>query len=75
MPTYRVKLFAYLKDKFGPEIEVESEAKAHALIEALQARGIPMNTSRLAVNNEFVLDDIELQERDELAVIPPVSGG
>jgi molybdopterin synthase sulfur carrier subunit len=29
----------------------------------------------VAVNNEYASDDIALQEGDEIALIPPVSGG
>jgi molybdopterin synthase sulfur carrier subunit len=29
----------------------------------------------VAVNNEYAADDVVLHERDEIALIPPVSGG
>jgi len=29
----------------------------------------------LAVNNDYATDDVVLHERDEIALIPPVSGG
>jgi molybdopterin converting factor subunit 1 len=29
----------------------------------------------VAVNNEYAADDVVLRERDEIALIPPVSGG
>lgn len=29
----------------------------------------------VAVNNEYAADDVALHERDEIALIPPVSGG
>ena len=29
----------------------------------------------VAVNNEYAQPDVRLQERDEIALIPPVSGG
>ena len=32
-------------------------------------------TLRFAVNNEYATEDLLLQENDEVALIPPVSGG
>lgn len=29
----------------------------------------------IAVNNEYASDDLQLSEKDEIALIPPVSGG
>ncbi len=29
----------------------------------------------IAVNNEYAQDDLVISERDEIAIIPPVSGG
>jgi molybdopterin converting factor small subunit len=29
----------------------------------------------IAVNNEYALDDDRINENDEIAIIPPVSGG
>lgn len=34
-----------------------------------------LNTVRFAVNSSYVPDDHVLQEGDEIALIPPVSGG
>jgi len=33
------------------------------------------NNFSIAVNMEYATDDIMLQENDEIALIPPVSGG
>lgn len=34
-----------------------------------------LSTYMIAVNNEYALDGDTIHERDEIAVIPPVSGG
>jgi len=30
---------------------------------------------RIAVNKEYIVEDISLKEQDEIAIFPPVSGG
>jgi len=34
-----------------------------------------LSSLAVAVNNDYVTDDTALHERDEIALIPPVSGG
>lgn len=34
-----------------------------------------LSTYMIAVNNEYALDGDTIHERDEIAIIPPVSGG
>ena len=34
-----------------------------------------LSSLAVAVNNEYAADDTPLHERDEIALIPPVSGG
>ena len=34
-----------------------------------------LKSVRLAVNSEYATEDLLLQENDEVALIPPVSGG
>ena len=72
---FTVKLFAHLKDRFGETVNVESEPTSGALLTALAEQGLPVETSRLAVNLRFVRGATELSAADELALIPPVSGG
>ena len=45
-----------------------------ALAERFPLREL-LAVSRIAVNHEFAADSIVLRESDEVAVIPPVSGG
>ena len=33
------------------------------------------NILRIAVNKEYVIDNISLNQNDEIAIFPPVSGG
>tara|TARA_Y100000590_G_C15554814_1_gene952391 strand:- start:307 stop:552 length:246 start_codon:yes stop_codon:yes gene_type:complete len=36
---------------------------------------LDQNIIRIAVNNEYVIDDIPISNNDEIAIFPPVSGG
>lgn len=47
----------------------------HALAERFERLAPALPTVRFAVNDEFATDTTELCEGDEVAVIPPVSGG
>lgn len=57
--------------------EVGSSAKA--LVEALTKKfpylDFEKNQISLAVNKEYITDDIELQDGDEVALLPPIAGG
>lgn len=81
--TYQLKLFAVLKERVGSDTwEYESgdgPIKGSDLLKAFfQAHpsldGLKKVT-RLAVNQAFCADDPVLAPEDELALIPPVSGG
>jgi molybdopterin converting factor subunit 1 len=77
-----VKLFAMLKDKAGANellLDVPSGASVARAVEALTKqypslagaiRGVAV-----AVNLSRVNDQTVLQDGDELALLPPVSGG
>ena len=78
----RVKLFAILRDRAGKSemmLELTSGASVSTAIARLaqQAPAIRDLLSRvaLAVNREYVKPDQILNDGDELALIPPVSGG
>ena len=73
--TFDVKLFAYLRQEHGESVAVDCDPTAGALLDSLFDMGIDTKTSRLAVNQEFVKREHKLRDGDEIAVIPPVSGG
>jgi molybdopterin converting factor subunit 1 len=77
-----VKLFAILKERAGvsefaielprgsaTSVALESIATRHPRLRELLPR------AALAVNREYVPRDTTLNDGDELALIPPVSGG
>lgn len=73
----RVRLFAALRERAGvPELELElpEGALVGDAIDQTKAltEGIPV---AVAVNEEYVDVDTMLHEGDELALIPPISGG
>jgi MoaE-MoaD fusion protein len=75
----RVRLFAQLRERAGTsELELElpegarvRDALAADAVASLAA-GLPLV---LAVNREYASEDAPLSANDELALIPPVSGG
>lgn len=81
--TVRVRLFAILRERAGRE-SMELELPEGATVgEALQALArepglgdlltrLPLGT---AVNREYAGQDVTLRAHDELALIPPLSGG
>jgi molybdopterin converting factor subunit 1 len=80
--TVRVLLFAAARDLAGTDLATVALA-AGATVAQLRAalgRDFPalaalLAKSALAVNHDFADDDRVLRESDEVAVIPPVSGG
>ena len=73
----RVRLFAGLRERAGAdeiELELPDDARVHDALEQLGqlANGIPVV---MAVNREYADKDAPLHADDELALIPPVSGG
>jgi molybdopterin converting factor subunit 1 len=79
----RIRLFAVLRERVGREsmeVELESGATVQDAIEALSREpGLGELMERLpvvmAVNREYAPQESVLSEGDELALIPPVSGG
>lgn len=77
----RIRFLARLREHAGVEAE-EFKAPAQATVadvyDALRGRhsGLPAKDGvRAAVNYEFVAWDVTVSEGDEIAFIPPVSGG
>jgi len=78
----KVRLFASYREAVGQpvvEVPLDAEAGAAALWDALVARYPALATlptpSGYAVNDEYVRSPGPLRESDEVALIPPVSGG
>jgi molybdopterin synthase sulfur carrier subunit len=77
---YRILYFASLRDAAGRDGEqVESaHADARALYAELRERNgfsLPAERLRVAVNGEFAAWDRAVADGDEIAFLPPVSGG
>ncbi len=78
-----VRLFATMRRRAGTEmleLELADGATTADALAALATRAgladlVERMPLRLAVNREYVRDDVVLTPGDELAVIPPVSGG
>ena len=74
-----VRLFAQLRDQFDADtvrVEAGTVAGLRLALDALRpAAASLLARCRIAVNLEFVDDDHAVGPGDEIAVIPPVSGG
>jgi molybdopterin synthase catalytic subunit len=76
----RVRLFASYREAAGTsrlELPLAAGARVRDLIELLAARVPALKTAPglVAVNQTYVGPDFELHQGDEIAFIPPVSGG
>ena len=72
--------FGIAKDIFGgSSISIETNGNTtldlKTSLEEQYPRLKQLRSYMLAVNNEYALDDGILAETDEIALIPPVSGG
>ncbi|MGX7688672.1 MoaD/ThiS family protein [Flectobacillus roseus] len=78
---YTIALFGITKEIVGNSsitLEVSDTLTTDGLLTLLRAEYPPLAAIRsllLAVNNEYAEQDLVLSERDEIALIPPVSGG
>ncbi len=78
----RVRLFASFREAVGAGTlawEAPDGASVSDVVAALRERypglGPAAEKALLAVNQEYVGGDLKLHDGDELALIPPVSGG
>ena len=77
----KVLAFGIAKDIFGNtsiELELRERASTQSLKSALEEqypRLKKLASYLVAVNSEYANDEVLLNERDEIAIIPPVSGG
>ena len=83
MPTYRVLLFATLRDLAGQAevaLELPTEQTTVAALQEALAAAFPalqpyMESAIVAVNHAFTNDNTPITPNDEIAAFPPVSGG
>ena len=79
--TLKVLAFGIAKDIFGGssiDVELPEHGTTQNLKQSLEKRYPRLKhlvSYMVAVNNEYALDEGILTERDEIAIIPPVSGG
>lgn len=78
----RVRLFASFREAVGSSTlawDAPDGARVSEVVAALRdtypALGPAVGQAMLAVNQEYVGPDLTLRDGDELALIPPVSGG
>jgi sulfur-carrier protein len=75
----KVLFFAHLRDAVGEEfLKVDAAGKTVGDLKAELALNYDLpklDTVMTAVNEEFAQDDEVIQDGDEIAFIPPVSGG
>jgi molybdopterin synthase sulfur carrier subunit len=76
----KVLAFGIAKEIFGkPSITIETKGDKTLDLKVALEKQYPrlkqLRSYMLAVNNEYALDDGVLTETDEIALIPPVSGG
>ena len=77
----KIELFGITREIVGASrigFELPSPATVHVLLEQLRKR-YPrlqgLSSLAVAVNSEYAAQDVVLAENDEIALIPPVSGG
>jgi len=76
-----VLAFGIAKDIFGASsigLQLSNDANVSNLKYLLEQQYPKLKQLRsymVAVNNEYALDGDTVHERDEIAIIPPVSGG
>ncbi|UII23811.1 molybdopterin converting factor subunit 1 [Fulvivirga ligni] len=78
----KILLFGITKDIIGSESHELTVDKKSAKVKDLRAVLVAdypdlekLNSLMIAVNNEYAEDNQAIEETDEIALIPPVSGG
>jgi molybdopterin converting factor subunit 1 len=80
MRKYRIKAFGITKDIIGDrEMVIEVEGQTVAALRQKLQNSYPqlagLRSLFIAVNSSYAEDGSTIQETDEIALIPPVSGG
>jgi len=76
----KVKLFAGIRQKVGKselEIKIKKETSLKSFLSVLRKKYPALDASHLvvAINHEFASLDKMIKNEDEIALLPPVSGG
>ena len=80
----KIKYFAWIKEITNLEEEVINSNKINSLDELKKyiiskypdlKKHLNQEILRFAVNQEYIVENIDLNKDDEIAVFPPVSGG
>jgi sulfur-carrier protein len=77
---YKIKAFGITKDILGGretvvEMEGETVAELRQFLEKKYPSLTGLRSLFIAVNSNYAENDVRLVESDEIALIPPVSGG
>jgi len=79
MPVVIVKVFAVLREKLGlAQIELDCDTVDDMLeiIRNLYPMIIKdLETCNIAINTKYVTTNVNLNQGDEIALLPPISGG
>jgi len=76
-----ILLFGITKDLVGKQkinLEIPKSSTVSDFKKILQEKYpelIELNSLAIAVNNEYAFDHVVIKAHDEIALIPPVSGG
>lgn len=76
-----ILLFGITKDLIGKQhlqLELPAKVTVSSFKKFLQEKYpalVELNSLAIAVNSEYANDSVMIQENDEIALIPPVSGG
>ena len=80
----KIKYFAWLKDITNIESETFDNININDINELKKyivkkypdlKKHIDQDLLRIAVNQEYIVENISLNTNDEIAIFPPVSGG
>lgn len=78
----KIRLFARLRDAFGKDtieisvVQCRTVKDLRGQIALLEPEiASLLSRSQVAVNGELAKDDVIVDPRDEIAILPPVSGG
>ena len=78
---YKINLFGITRDIIGrniTEVEMNQSANVQTILDQLKTNYPKLQDIKsllVAVNSEYAESDLVLSETDEIALIPPVSGG